>query len=215
MSAEHTSLLIADDHPVVAEGLARILAERFDVLDVVNNLDAVEDAVRNLRPDLVLLDLSFGAQSALPVLRRLAHDDPSIRVIMLTAHDDPVLADAAIAAGARGYVVKQGSSDELYEAIDAVMSGGTFLSASVRARGAGAAPLPRRASAALLTPRQLEVLALVRQGNSSTDIGQQLGIASKTVDRHVEDMCTTLGIRKRSQLVRWAERHFGDETARG
>lgn len=204
------SVLIVDDHRVVAEALTEILGRRYRVVGVATSLDRLGERLRQESPTIVLFDLQMGDRPAIPELRGFARDFPTIRFIVLTAYIDPVLADSALAAGARGYVVKRGSSDELRQAIDLVVAGGTFVSPDARTRGARRARASDR-SPTVLSDRQEEVLDLVRRGFHSEEIAHMLTISADTVNHHVANLLKLAGVRNRGQLVRWAEMRMTGE----
>src|SRR5262249_30012392 len=133
---------------------------------------------------------------------------PATRFVILTMHEEPALADAALRAGAMAYVVKQSAASELRVAIDEAIAGRKYLTPIMKSLGAGGTAALEAREGFALSPRQRSVLGLLRMGHSSRAIGEAMGLSRKTVDYHIEVMCRHLGIRGRTQLIRWSETHF-------
>jgi DNA-binding NarL/FixJ family response regulator len=205
------TVLIADDHAVVAEALATALGRWFKVVGIVTVLDRLDGEIHTKRPKIVVLDLTFGKDSAIPILRKLVDQYPDTRFVVLTAHAEPVLADGALRAGALGFVVKESSATELRIAIEEALEGRTFLSPLMQAKGAGGNSTPAAAQGVLLTDRQRSILGLLRQGLTHSVIAGKLQISTKTVEYHVDVMGRRLGVVGRVQLVRWAEKFYPND----
>lgn len=174
-------LLLVDDHPLFLEGLAEALGRRaeFAIAGTATSGEEAVDACRRLAPDLVLLDLSMRGIDGLATLGRLRELDPSPRVLMLTSSEDAADAVAAIDAGAAGYVTKAARYDELVAAILEAAAGGRPIGEAVARR------IAVREKSNPLTPRELEVLALLAEGLTYEEIGERLGIAKRTARWHV------------------------------
>ena len=180
---------IVDDHPVVREGTAALLAAQPGLL-IVGTAGSLEEAVPWLAPgaaDVVLLDIRLGSQSGLSLL---ASGKPRPAIVVLTAYDYPQYAAAALRLGASGFVVKTAPVAELVDAIRRVAAGG--LAFGVRP---DASAMPR------FTGRELEVVRLVVDGRSNDEIGAVLGIASKTVEAHLRRIFERLGLQSRTELA--------------
>ena len=160
-----TTLLIADDHAVVAQALAQMLARAYDVVAIVNDGVEVVEAARRLRPDVIVSDLSMPGLSGLDALRRLKAEGVRTRVIFLTMYDDPALATEAMRAGASGYLLKQAAGEELLAAIRDVLAGRVYVSPQLAGDVIASIASPKAASDDKLTLRQREVLRLVAQAN--------------------------------------------------
>lgn len=201
------TLLIADDHPIVAEALSTSLERWFRILGSVVTLEALQDSLRISAPAAVVLDLSFGEESSLRVLPTLARAYPSTRFVILTAHVEPVLVDAALRAGAAGYVVKQSAPSELRVAIEEALEGRTYITPIIRqhAPEPGLDPTLPGPDAIQVSERQLRILRLLRSGHTYRQIADELGIATKTVEYHINVLRIRLGVPRTSQLLRWAE----------
>ncbi|MES2303887.1 MAG: response regulator transcription factor [Gemmatimonadota bacterium] len=201
------TLMIADDHPVVAEALSTSLERWFRIIGSVVTLEQLEDALRQRTPDVVVLDLSFGEESSLRILPTLVKGYPDTRFVILTAHVEPVLVDAALRAGATGYVVKQSAPSELRVAIEESLLGRTYVTPIIRhqAPEPGADPALPGPDAIQVSERQLRILRLLRAGHTYRQIADELGIATKTVEYHINVLRIRLGVPRTSQLLRWAE----------
>lgn len=212
MTPTRPTVLIADDHPVVAEALSASLERWFRVAGSVETLDGLADAIRHKAPDVVVLDLSFGEESSLRVLPGLARAHPDTRFVVLTAHVEPVLVDAALRAGASAYVVKQSAPSELRVAMEEALAGRTYVTPLVRFQtpAPGEDPALPAPDAIQISDRQLRILKLLRAGHTYRQIADELGIATKTVEYHINALRIRLGIARTSQLVRWAETALTD-----
>lgn len=201
------TLLIADDHPIVAEALSASLERWFRILGSVVTLEALEDTLRDRAPEVVVLDLSFGEESSLRVLPNLARTYADTRFVILTAHVEPVLVDAALRAGASGYVVKQSAPSELRVAIEESLAGRIYVTPIIRhhAPEPGVDPALPGPDAIQVSERQLRILRLLRAGHTYRQIADELGIATKTVEYHINVLRIRLGVPRTSQLLRWAE----------
>jgi DNA-binding NarL/FixJ family response regulator len=204
------TVLVADDQPIMAEALSTSLERWYEVVGIITQLDAVEPAIARLRPDIVLLDVAFGKDNAFAILPDLVKRYPESKVVILTSHAEPVLADAAFRAGAMGFLIKHAAAVELRVAIEEALAGRTYLTPTMQELGAGGnMPLPDSVLIEL-SPRQRQVLLLLRAGHSHDDIAGQLDIATKTVQFHVESMARRIGVRGKAQLIRWSERFFAN-----
>jgi DNA-binding NarL/FixJ family response regulator len=203
-----TRVLLADDHPVVRNGLRELLNSEADfrvVAEVDDGAQAVERALAD-DVDLVVLDVTMPRMTGLQAARELASRKPGLRILMLSMHENEQFLFEALRAGASGYVLKTAADRDLVDACRATMRGETFLYA-----GAVAAlvreHLDRDATSLdPLTPRELEVVKLVAEGHTSDEIAGMLFISRKTVDRHRANILEKLGMRDRVDLTRYAIR---------
>ncbi len=208
-------MLVADDHPVVRQGLRSFLDTR-EGIEVVGEAADGEEAVElaaSLRPDVVLMDLVMPGGGGLAAIRRLAEVAPGARVLVLTSFssDDQVI--PAIQAGAAGYLLKDAHPSQVEEAIRTVGRGERLLDPQVAAVVMAEVAQPRPAGApgasalALLTPRETEVLALLGEGLSNRDLAARLFVSEKTVKTHVSSVLAKLGVADRTQAALFAARH--------
>lgn len=199
-------VLVADDHALVRAGI-RALLERIDRVKVVgeagDGLQALE-LIKELGPDVVLLDLTMPGLSGFEVLKETSERFPEVNMIVLSVHDTEEYAIHALRSGASGYLPKSAASAELEVAIQRVMSGEKYVSPSIAPEAS--LEFSSRASelTAELTPRQLEVLTLISEGSSSKDIAHTLNISIKTVEAHRSQLMERLNIHEVAGLVRYA-----------
>jgi two-component system, NarL family, response regulator NreC len=210
----NTRVLLAEDHTLVRSGIRSLLETSTDV-DVVGEAGdgrlAIDLALR-LKPDLVLMDVAMAGMNGIDATRQLAAAQPKVRVLMLSAHSDEQYIFEALRAGAKGYVLKSAAVKELMNAIREVLAGRTFVSPSLA--GVVVKDYVRRAQgddpgSAIdkLTPREREVLQLIAEGRSSTEVAKLLTISARTVDTHRQNIMTKLSIRSVARLTRFAIRH--------
>jgi DNA-binding NarL/FixJ family response regulator len=198
------SLILADDHELVARGLATLLAPHHEVLAVVHSGGELLGALERGPADCVLLDLSMPRQSGLDVLPELVRRWPALRIIMLTMHSDRALAEASLGLGAAGYLPKDAGLPELLEAIATVCGGGRYLSARIPKH------TPRTSLHALhpalcsLTPQQERILLLLGEGLSSAAIAKEVGLSESTITFHRANLRRKLGIESELGLHRFA-----------
>ena len=207
------SVLIADDHPVVRQGL-RVLLEVQDDIEVIGEAsDGAEAAsmAAELRPDVMLLDLKMPGMRGPEVIEDLTARRIPARILVLTSVTDPAAADAAVRAGAAGLLYKDVDPDALVRAIRSVHDGNLLLSAEAAEtlirRGAD-----RGAAGGLgaLTAREREVLGLISRGRSNREIARALHVSEKTVKAHVSSVLAKLGVQDRTQAALYAVAHAGD-----
>jgi two-component system, NarL family, response regulator NreC len=203
-------ILIADDHAVLRAGLRMLLEAQNDMEVAGEAADGfdVSRKVRELRPDVVLMDLSMPGPPSGEVIRQVLRACPKTRVLVLTMHDDPAYLSAAMSAGAAGYVVKRAADSELLLGIRAVHAGRTFVDFT-RSAGppSGAAPgtsAVRRQAPKDLSRREREVLLLLAQGHSNQQIADHLRVSVKTVETYRTRLREKLGLKGRAELYRFA-----------
>ncbi|MFI6516448.1 response regulator transcription factor [Spirillospora sp. NPDC050679] len=184
-------VLIVDDHPLVREGLRGMLAAEpgITVVGEAESGERAVEAARELRPEVVLMDLRMPGGDGLDAVRRLAGEH---RVVVLTAYDRDADIAAAVAAGAAGYLLKDVTRAELAAAVRNAASGGTALSPAVAAR------LAARRAAPALSAREGEVLALVARGLTNAEVGRRLHIGEATVKTHLLRIFAKLGVSDRT-----------------
>jgi DNA-binding NarL/FixJ family response regulator len=205
-----TKVYLVEDHPVVREGL-RMLLDASGEVRVVGAAASASEALAGLRaapPDVVVLDVILGHEDGLEWLPRLQAAAPGAGVLVLTALTDPGRDEAALRAGARGFVLKDASPEVLLRAVQAVAAGERWfdprlLAPGGGAAGAGAAPEPFSS----LTTRERDVVALVAEGLRNEEIARRLGITDKTVRNHLTAVFDKVGVSGRLELVVLAYRH--------
>jgi DNA-binding NarL/FixJ family response regulator len=199
-----TKVLLADDHTVVAEGLATLLKNRFHLVGTVGNGGELIDAARKLRPDVIVADISMPVLSGMEALRRLKSARSEAKVIFLTMHADAQIATEAFRAGASGYVLKQSAGEELIAAIQEVLQGKTYLTPLITKDVIATFTESTPQSVVKLTPRQREVLRLIAEGRRMKEIGAILQLSTRTVESHKYEMMRALKVESTAELVRHA-----------
>ncbi len=200
-------VLIADDHRLFADGLSRLLREGGYSVSIVNALHEVEAIVVDGKPDVVLLDLAFGHDSALPLLRTLRREHPQLPIIVVSAMEERVIIDSVLATGA-SYIAKSRASTDLRAALETVLAGGQVprphLNPLVGKFGA------RRIGTIQFTDQQIAVLAQLRDGDSNGEIAIALGRSIKSIEHHLAGIRQKIGLTTRGQLIRWAREHASE-----
>lgn len=202
---ETIRILVADDHPVVRDGLIAILSTQpdFEVVGQAGTGAEVITQVEALAPDVLLLDLEMPELDGVEALQQLQKDNPNTRAIVFTAFDTDERILGAVQAGAQGYLLKGAPREELFKAVRVVHSGGSLLQPVVASKllrqVSGRQEQP--AEVEPLTPRELEVLALVAHGLQNKEIAGQLVISERTVKFHVSSIMGKLGAGNRTEAV--------------
>jgi DNA-binding NarL/FixJ family response regulator len=210
-AAKRATILLADDHAVVAEGLRRILDRaEFKVVGVVNDGRALVQAAEILHPDLIVTDFAMPLLNGIDAARKVLAQKHKPKIIFLTMHPEVVYATSALDAGASGYVVKSAAGEELIDAIRAALKGRTYISKSIAEsveRARQVRPTRRRGKIDGLTHRQREVLQLLAEGKQAKEVAALLGVSPKTVEFHKYRIMDTVGARTVADLARYAVRH--------
>jgi DNA-binding NarL/FixJ family response regulator len=216
-------IVVADDHEVVRAGFAALLGTQpdFTVLGTASGGESAVLACRQLRPDVVLMDVRMPGMDGIEATRQLAREESPPRVLILTTFDLDEYVFDALRAGASGFLLKDATAERLFEAVRVVAAGEALLAPGVTRRlisefarlrpeapagaAAGAAGAPGAggipAALAALTPRETEVLRLVAEGLSNTEIAGRLVVTEETVKTHVSRLLAKLGLRDRTQAV--------------
>lgn len=218
-------VLLADDHDILRQGLKLLLGLQADIAVVGEARTGVEAVhlVEELQPDVVVMDISMAEMDGLQACRRIRRQHPTTQVLMLTMHESEEYFLQSLRAGAAGYIVKKAAPAELHAAIRTTADGGAYLypslakalirayvspvSTSTSPRAQEAANKRIAAELQVLTPRELEILTLVAQGNTNQEIADQLTLSIKTVQAHRANVMDKLGLRDITHLVRFAIKH--------
>jgi DNA-binding NarL/FixJ family response regulator len=197
-------ILLADDHPVVRDGIRNRLDREADLTvvgEAANGEETIRQA-RRTRPDVVLLDVAMPGPGAVPVMEALRQAVPSVKVLVLSAFDDDEYVFGMLAAGATGYALKDERLSTIVEAVRAVSQGETWLSPRVAAKVARRAVGDKAgAEDSPLTDREQEVLRLMAQGKENAEIAAELVITERTVKFHVGNIYAKLGVTSRTAAV--------------
>lgn len=198
-------ILVADDHPIVRDGLVAVLSTQpdFEVVgEAANGRQVVEQALA-LRPDVILLDLEMPEVDGVQALEQLRKLGQAVRAVVFTAFDTDERILSALRAGAKGYLLKGAPREELFNAVRVVHTGGSLLQPVVASRllERFSEAVPLMTAPEQLTPRELEVLAWVAQGHPNKEIAERLAISQRTVKFHVSSIMGKLGAANRTEAV--------------
>jgi DNA-binding NarL/FixJ family response regulator len=198
------SVLLADDHAIVAEGLASLLKDSFDVVGRVRDGRELIEAAKALKPAVIVTDISMPLLNWLDAVRHLRAEGVQSKVIILTQHQEAHFAVQAFRAGVSGYLLKQSAGEELATAILEVLQGRVYLTGLVTkdlisvllaARNKGVA------EESLLSPRQREILQLIAEGKTAKEVAGILNISTRTVEGHKYEIMRILGVKTSAELV--------------
>lgn len=211
-SENRITVLLAEDHMIVREGLKSLLESETDI-QVVGEADTGRKAVeltRKLNPSVVVMDIAMPEMNGFEATRQILETLPRTKVLILSAHNDDVYVDKVIEIGAAGYLIKQTSAHILAEAIRVVEKGKTFFSpeVAIRLQKRRQESLDRKGVSKVgsicLSTRELEVLQLVAEGEANKQIADKLGISIKTVEKHRDHIMHKLDIHETASLTRYA-----------
>jgi len=207
------TVLLAEDHLIVREGL-RALLELEDDIEVVGEAGTGRQTVslnRKLKPAVVVMDIAMPLLNGLEATRQIIRESPSTRVLILSAHSDDAYVEKSMALGASGYLIKQTAAHVLPEAIRAVIRGGSFFSPTISKRRSHNLQKSRergdrdaKAENVALTSREMEVLQLIAEGKANKETADELQISIKTVEKHRQSLMQKLDIHDTAGLTRHA-----------
>jgi two-component system NarL family response regulator len=199
---KHATVMLVDDHALLRTGVANIINQEPDLQVVAEAGDGAEaiDAYARHRPDVTLLDLRMPVMEGVEVVRRIREHDPAARVIVLTTYDTDDEISRALKAGAKAYVLKDISADDLVACIRDVLAGKTYIAP------AAAAKLAEGVTRVQLTPREMAALKLVADGKANKEIAVALDISERTVKTHLAHLFEKLGATSRTEAVKVATR---------
>lgn len=209
---KRTTIVLADDHRIVRQGLRALLAGEAD-FEVVGEADDGREAlelVKRLNPDVLVLDLMMPGLNGLEVARQLPRQSPGVRVVVLSMYDDEGFVLEALANGVSGYVLKDSNSSDLVHAVREVAAGRRYLSPPLSDRAIEAyqqrAKVGTMDKHETLTTREREVLQLSAEGHTNSEIAARLGISTRTAETHRSRVMHKLGLHTQSELIRYAIR---------
>ncbi len=205
-----TSVLLADDHRIVLEGLKGLLGDEFEVVGTAENGRVLVEQAAKLRPDVIVADISMPQLNGIEAARQIKKANKRVKIVFLTMHPDATYAADAFEAGASGFVLKHAAPSELVTAIHEAMKGRTYITPLVagdllrtyREGGSPEKELLRKTS-----PREREILQLLAEGRSGKEIASILNISPRTVEFHKYRMMEKLNIKTSAELVQYAVRH--------
>ena len=204
------SILMAEDHTLIVEGYRNVLEPRFAIVGVVEDGRSLIEAAFDLKPDLILLDITLPVLNGIDAAREIRRREtkrglPKTKMLFVTMHAGQAYVRAALAAGADGYIVKTSSWKELLIAVNTVLDGARYIDRSL---ANGRQPSPKlcdsRSEAVRLSMREREVLQLTAEGKSRKEMAHLIGISEKTVAFHKANLKQKLGVSTTAELVRYA-----------
>jgi DNA-binding NarL/FixJ family response regulator len=206
-----TRIVLADDHPIVLDGLRNLLRAESDfelVGEAASGLAALK-VIRDSKPDVAVLDISMPELNGIVLSRRRAGELPGVRILVLTLHEDRAYLNQAMEAGVRGYVLKRSAVENLVQAIRAVMTGGIYLDPAIAGRVFNDKRTSARLSASkgaapALTDRESDVLKMAALGFTNKEIAARLDVGVKSVETYKARGLEKLGLKTRAELVRYA-----------
>lgn len=207
-----TSVLLADDHPTFRRGLGALFEslEGFIVVGEAVDGQTAVDLVKQLHPDVVVMDLNMPGITGVEATRRIVADNPNVAVLVLTMLDEDESVFAAMRAGARGYIVKGADTADVLRAVESVARGDAVFGPAVATRVLSYLTRPLSARDPLqfpeLSEREREVLELIARGRSNSDIARQLVVSPKTVRNHISSIFTKLQVSDRAEAIVRARR---------
>ncbi|MHA3772843.1 response regulator transcription factor [Verrucomicrobiota bacterium sgz303538] len=204
-------ILIADDHPVLREGVAQLLNRQADltVCGDADGVTAADRAVAEHQPDLLLLDLRMGSGDCLELIKSLRSRVPSLYILVFSQHDEALFAERALRAGANGYIMKEEASSELLTAVRTVLKGEVYVSRKIavllfQRSLEETRPNPQQSPVTLLSDRELHVFQLLGAGMKTRQVATEMGISIKTVEAHRENIKRKLSLDDAAALIRAA-----------
>lgn len=208
---EKTRIVLADDHPIVLDGLRNLIRAEQDfalVGEAASGLSALK-IIREQRPDVAVLDISMPELNGIVLSRRLAGEMPDLRLLVLTLHEDRAYLNQAIEAGVRGYVLKRSAVENLVQAIRAVMVGGLYIDPAIvgrvfESKQVNKRLLARKGVSPALTDREADVLKMAALGFTNKEIASRLDVGVKSVETYKARGLEKLGLKTRAELVRYA-----------
>jgi DNA-binding NarL/FixJ family response regulator len=199
-------ILLVDDHPLVRDGLRSRLAavEAFEVVGEAGDANEALAQLAELRPQLALMDVGMKDINGIDLATMLLERQPTLQVLMLSMYDNPEYVQRALQAGARGYVLKDAPATEIIAAIEAVASGGTFLSPAVSKRlFRNQEPRP------MLSSRESQILSAIARGLASKQIAREMDVSVRTVEAHRQSIKRKLMLDGQAELIKYAVEHAG------
>jgi DNA-binding NarL/FixJ family response regulator len=212
--SDEIRILVADDHPIVRRGLVQVIEaeSRLQVVAEAGDGDEALRLIRELKPDVAVLDIDMPAMGGFEVARQLQRERLSVAVIFLTIHSEEDMFNEALDLGALGYVLKESAVSDIVATIRAVARGQHYITPSISGylvnRGRRAADLEKKTPALSdLTPAERRILKLIAEDKSSKEIGELLFISHRTVENHRTNICQKLGLSGSHSLLRFALKH--------
>lgn len=204
------TVLLADDHEIVLEGLYRVLGPAFEIIGSVGDGAALVKTAEELKPDLIIVDISMPVLNGIEAIHRIKKSLPQTAIVVLTMHLDVIYATEAIAAGASGYVLKHSIRSDLLTAAHKALKGDIYVSEKIApevSQALAEGSNQRSSPVVKLTARQREVLQLVAEGHTIANIAKILFISQRTVEFHKHKIMKALGLHSTAELTHFAIKH--------
>jgi len=209
-AAAKKTVLIVDDHPLMRQGLALLINQQQDleVCGEAQEAQGAMQAIAELRPDILILDISLSGPDGLELLKSIRASDPYLPVLILSMHDEAIYAERALRAGANGYIMKQEASEKVLVAVRRILNGEIYLSDRMSNKmlqqfiGVGPSMIQSRMAA--LSDRELEVFRLIGEGRATREIADQLHLSVKTVETYQAHIKEKLALRSGRELIQHA-----------
>ena len=199
-------VILADDHTMLIEAFCRLLSSNCEIVGTVSDGRALLDAAVRLKPEVIVLDIAMPLLNGLEAARQVKNKMPSVKLVFLTMNEDPDIAVSAMRLGASGYLLKSSAASELFQAIQAVLTGRSYITPRI-ARGIQEAFIrnpPGKEHERTLTARQREVMQLLAEGRSMKEAANILNVASRTVAFHKYRIMEEWGLKTNADLIRFA-----------
>jgi len=203
---EKLKIILADDHPLLIQGLAQVLSKRDNLQIVGQAVDGENalDLIRNLKPDIAILDVQMPKPDGFEIARIVTGEKLSTKIIFLTMFKEEAFIKKVIELGVKGYILKESAVTDIVKCIDAVAEDKFFLSPQVSDVLLNQSVKTKKQSESKLTPAETNILSLIGRGKSSKEIADELFISIKTVENHRTNICKKLGITGNSALLKYA-----------
>jgi DNA-binding NarL/FixJ family response regulator len=206
-----TRIVLADDHPIVLDGLRNLLRaeEDFELVGEATTGLAALKIIRETQPDIAVVDISMPEMNGIALSRRLAAEMPALRLLVLTLHEDRAYLNQALEAGVRGYVLKRSAVENLVQAVRAVLVGGLYIDPAIVGRvfdgkRASKKSAAKNGLAPALTDREADVLKMAASGLTNKEIASRLDVGVKSVETYKARGLEKLGLKTRAELIRYA-----------
>lgn len=202
LTTERPKVLLADDHMLVLEGLSKLLQNEVNLVGTASSGAEAIEKTMELRPDVVLLDISMPGMNGIETAKQLREKAPNVKLVAVTMHNSPVYLRESIKAGMSGFVLKQSAASELAVAVQTVMKNERYITPLLERPGGGA-----ENNEQVLTGRQRQVLRLIAEGKRMKEIAAILHLSPRTVESHKYEMMESLGLRSTAELIQYALRN--------
>lgn len=201
-------VLLADDHALILDGYAKLLADEYEIVGKVSDGRALVAAVGRLNPDVAVLDVAMPLLNGIDAARQIHRERPLVRLVVVTMTEEPAIAAEAFRAGASAFLLKRSSGAELTMAIDEVLQGRHYVTPLIAGDLLDTLLSPQeRHAGSDLSARQREILQLLAEGRSMKEVGAILSVTARTVAFHKYRMMQQLGVKSSAELIQYAVRH--------